>query len=397
MKSFLSLTFFSTLLLGLMLAGCQKKKGESSSAQTATKNASISHTDILIGAVFPTTGPIATFGQESVNGILLALEKINAKGSIHGRSIRVIFEDNRGEPAESANAVRKLIDVDKVHLIYGSVASSNTLAGAPIAQNAKTPMVSPSSTNEAVTKKGEYIFRTCFTDNFQGKVMANFAFGNLKKKKALIVTDIASDYSRGLAIIFKETFQGLGGSVVSGEYSYNQGDKDFLSLLRKIKRAAPDVIFLPGYYNEVGIILRQSKQMGLHIPFLGTDGWDSPKLHELAGAQAAEGHYVSSHFSSEDSNPAVQEFVREYRKKYSAIPGAMAGLGYDGMFLLADVLQRVGRGISREGIKEELARTKDFRGLTGSITIDEFRNAKKSAVVLKTTRTGFSFYSKVDP
>lgn len=397
MKSLLSLTLFS-LVFGM--TGCQKKKTEGAQTQALKERAAdtaSSLKEIVIGAVYPTTGPLATFGQESMNGISLALKKIKSMGPIHGRHIRLIAEDNRGEVTESANAVRKLINVDKVHLIYGAVASSNTLAGAPIAQNAKIPMVTPASTNEAVTQKGDYIFRTCFTDSFQGKVMASFAFESLKKKKAVIITDIASDYSRGLEVIFKNTFEELGGSVASGTYSYNQGDKDFLSLLRKVKKATPDVIFLPGYYNEVGIILRQAKQLGINVPFLGTDGWDSPKLHELAGIKAVQGHYVSTHFSPEDSDPAVQEFVKEYKEKYSVSPGAMAGLGYDGIFLLADVFHRVGKDITHEKIKEALAQTKNFRGLTGSITIDEQRNAKKSAVVLKTTATGFSFHAKVDP
>lgn len=342
------------------------------------------------------TGPIATYGQESVNGIRLALEKINAQG-INGKKIHLISEDNKGEPAESANAVRKLIDVDKVHIVFGSVASSNTLAGAPIAQKAQVPLVTPASTNEAVTQRGDYIFRTCFTDNFQGMVMAKFARESLHKKKAVIIIDVASDYSRGLAQVFKQNFQKMGGTIARGEFTYNQGDRDFRSLLRRVKRVNPDVVFLPGYYTEVGIMLRQARQIGIDLPFLGGDGWDSPKLQELAGPQGIKNNYISSHFSADDQDPAVQSFVKKYRDRFSQAPGAMAALAYDGMLLLADALKRAGANLSHAAIRDTLAQTKNFSGITGFITIDENRNAKKSAVVLKTVSKGMLFEKKIAP
>ena len=374
---------------------CTQHKSSSSSESVQAKD--MNDREIRIGAVFPVTGPIATFGQESINGIRLALKKLLPNGMLKGKQIRLIVEDNKGEPAETANAVRKLIDVDKVHVVLGSVASSNTLAGAPIAQTAKVPLITPASTNEAVTKKGEYISRTCFTDDFQGVVMAKFAYENLKKKKAAVVIDVASDYSQGLAKVFSTKFQELGGTIVSGTHSYTQGDKDFRSLLRRIKRSEPDVLFVPGYYTEVGVILQQARQMGITIPMLGGDGWDSPKLQDLAGPEGIEGNYISSHFSAQDTNPLVSNFVNEYKSAYSGqTPGAMAALGYDSVMVLMDALNRAA-DFSRSSINQAIITTKNLQGITGNITIDENRNAVKPAVVLKTTVNGMVYENTVQP
>ncbi|MEK6626155.1 MAG: ABC transporter substrate-binding protein, partial [Bdellovibrionota bacterium] len=243
--------------------------------------------EIKIGAVFPMTGPSATFGQESVNGMKMALATIN-KAGIKGQSLKVIFEDDKGEPVEAANAVRKLITIDKVLTILGSVASSNTLAGAPIAQEAKIPLITPASTNEKVTMTGDYISRTCFTDDFQGVVMAKFAFDTLKKTRAAIIVDNSSDYSKGLTKVFRDKFVALGGTVVGkSDYAYQQKDTDFRSLLQKIKRESPDVVWLPGYYTEAGLILKQAREMGMTVPFLGGDGWDSATLQKLAELKLA--------------------------------------------------------------------------------------------------------------
>ena len=385
-----TLTLFSLIFL---LAACTQQSGDV--AEQSARSAG-SGDEIVVGAVFPMTGPIATYGQESINGIKLALQKINPQG-IKGKKIRLIVEDNKGEPAETANAVRKLIDVDKVHILLGAVASSNTLAGAPIAQASRVPMVTPASTNEAVTQKGEFISRTCFTDNFQGLVMAKFAYESLQKKKAAIVVDVASDYSQGLAKVFNAKFKELGGTVVSGSYSYTQGDKDFRSLLRRIKRAQPDVVFVPGYYTEVGVMLQQARQMGLKLPILGGDGWDSPKLQELAGSEGIMGNYISSHFSPDDTTPLVSNFVNEYKNTFSGqVPGSMAALSYDSVMVLADALKRAS-DFSREKINEAIISTKNLMGITGMITIDKNRNAMKPAVVLETTAKGMIFKQKVAP
>jgi branched-chain amino acid transport system substrate-binding protein len=351
--------------------------------------------DIKVGTVFPMTGPIATFGQESLNGIKLAMEKINKTG-IKGQKIVLVNEDDKGEPVETANAVRKLIHVDKVIAVMGSVASSNTLAGAPIAQEAKVPMMTPASTNPKVTTMGEYISRTCFTDDFQGVVMAKFAKESLGKSKAAIIVDSSSDYSKGLVKVFKEEFTRTGGTIVGDDFAYQQKDSDFRTLLQKIKRAKPDVVWLPGYYTEVGLILKQARQMGLDIPFLGGDGWDSPSLQELAGADGIKGNYICSHFSAEDQDPKVQEFVKTYEKAYGQKPGAMAALGHDGLLVMVDALSRAKKLASSE-LKDAINSTKDFVGVTGNITIDAQRNAKKSAVVLETTMAGNKFKQKVNP
>ena len=351
--------------------------------------------DIILGAVFPMTGPIATYGQESVNGMKLALKKINLKG-VRGKKIRLIIEDNKGEPVESANAVRKLISVDDVLAIIGSVASSNTLAGAPIAQSAKVPMLTPASTNEQITKTGKYLSRTCFTDAFQGEVMAKFAYNSLNKRTAAVIVDLSSDYSKGLAQIFRKKFKAMGGTIIDKNFAYNQKDTDFRTLLRKVSRKKPDVIFLPGYYQEVGLILRQARSMGIEMPFIGGDGWHSDSLQQLAGAKGIKNNFYSSHFSPDDTDPAVQDFVKEYVAAYGSKPGAMAALGYDGLMVMADALKR-SKSLNREDLQKAIASTKNFKGITGVITLDAQRNARKSAVVLETTPEGNVFREKISP
>jgi branched-chain amino acid transport system substrate-binding protein len=392
-KTTLKLLPLVTVLAALMTFSQGCKKEESKTDAAPVDKAPLSSTEIVIGAVFPMTGPIATYGQESVNGMKMALKKV---GKVNGLPIRLIVEDNKGEPVESANAVKKLINVNNVHLIVGSVASSNTLAGAPIAQQARVPLMTPASTNESVTKTGNYISRTCFTDAFQGVVMAKFAYESLNKKKAIIIVDNSSDYSKGLASVFKKKFIELGGTVIDGTFTYIQKDTDFRSLLRKVKREGPDVVWLPGYYTEVGLMLNQARQMGMNLPFLGGDGWDSPKLQELAGEAGIKGNYISSHFSPEDEDPMVKGFVKEYVATYGQKPGAMAALGYDGVLVVADALKRAGT-LTHESISKAINTTKAFVGITGSITIDENRNARKAAVVLETTATGMKFKQKVMP
>lgn len=351
---------------------------------------------IKIGVVQPLTGGIGTYGQENYNAMKMALEKINKKG-VKGKKIQLIVEDDRSDQIEATNAIRKLINVDKVSVIIGEVTSSNSLAMAPIAQEAKIPMVSSAATNEKVTQVGNYISRTCFTDDFQGVVMARFAFNNLKKKNAIVIIDNSSDYSKGLAKAFNAEWKRLGGNYASTEdFSYAQKDIDFQTLLRKVKRANPDVLFVPGYYEEVGLILKQAKKMGITAPFLGGDGWDSPKLFEIAGPEGSKGNYISSHFAPDDSDPAVQAFVRDYEKLYKVRPGAMAALGYDVIGVVADAITRA-KSLKSEDINNAILATKGFKGITGAITIDEKRNSKKSAVVLATTENTFKFQQKVNP
>jgi branched-chain amino acid transport system substrate-binding protein len=290
--------------------------------------------------------------------------------------------------------VTKLINQDKVIAILGEVASSNSLAAAPKAQEAKIPMISPSSTNPAVTQVGDYIFRVCFIDPFQGEVMAKFAANNLKAKRAAILYDFNSDYSRGLYEFFKRSFISFGGEIVA-EKSYTQGDRDFSGQLTAIRAANADVIYVPGYYGEVGVIANQTKQLGIKAPLLGGDGWDAPQLWQLGGA-ALNGDYISNHYSVDDPSPAIRKFVADYQARYNVQPDALAALGYDSMKVLADSITRAS-GTESAKLRDAIAATKNFAGVTGVITIDADRNAVKPAVVLKLQDSKFVYETTIYP
>jgi branched-chain amino acid transport system substrate-binding protein len=278
--------------------------------------------------------------------------------------------------------------------LIGEVASSNTLAAAPKAQEAKIPMISPSSTNPAVTQVGDYIFRVCFIDPFQGEVMAKFSYNNLKARKAAILYDFNSDYSRGLQNFFKRSFTALGGQIVS-EQSYTQGDRDFSGQLTAIRSAGPDVVYVPGYYGEVGVIANQTKQLGIKAPLLGGDGWDAPQLWKLGG-DALNGDYISNHYSVDDPSPAIQKFVADYKQRFNEAPDALAALGYDAMRVLADAIKRAGTTDSAK-LRDAIAQTQNFPGVTGAITLDKDRNAVKPAVVLKLEKSKFVYETTIYP
>jgi branched-chain amino acid transport system substrate-binding protein len=348
---------------------------------------------LKIGVVDPITGATATFGQENKNGLMMAAEKLKKTSK---KKFEIVVEDDKSEAIEATNAIRKLLNVDKVSVVIGEVTSSNTLAMAPIAQENKVPLFSPAATNVKVTQIGNFISRACFTDDFQGVVMAKFALDTLKKKKGLIIIDNSNDYSKGLASAFKAEFLKSGGKLASEEnLTYVQKDTDFQSLLRKVKRANPEVIFLPGYYQEVGLIIKQARALGINAPFLGGDGWDSPKLFEIAGPAIA-GNYISSHFAPDDKDPKVQAFVKDYEKMFKTKPGAMAALGYDAIGIVVDAINRA-KSTKSEDINAAILATKNYPGVTGSITIDENRNSKKAAVVLETTASDFILKNKVNP
>ena len=349
-------------------------------------------TEVKVGVILPLTGDKATFGQESLNGLKLALDKAGKDAP----QLKIQVEDTQGTPAGSAAAVNKLISTDRVAVIIGEVASSNTIAASTAAQSAKIPLVTHASTNDSITLGKDFISRICFVDSFQGAVMAKFALNNLKAKTAAILVDSDSDYSRGLRDSFKQTFVAAGG-VIKDELviSYSQKDRDFKTQLMKVRKATPDVVFIPGYYTQVGAILRQAKELKLNTKFLGTDGWDSPDLFKIAGAAAA-GHYVSSHFASDDTDPRVQEFVREYKVRNKENPGAMAALGYDAGFFMRAAIKKAGSsGPSK--IRDAIASMKNFDGITGTITIDKNRNAVKPAVIVTTTEKEFKFLTRVNP
>lgn len=361
---------------------------------------------ILLGEFGSLTGTTATFGKSTQKGIQMAVDEINKAGGIEGKLIKIVVEDDQSKPEEAATVIKKLINQDKVILVLGEVASSRSLAGAPICQGASVPMITPSSTNPKVTQVGDYIFRVCFIDPFQGEVMAKFARNTLKVEKAAILRDIKNDYSVGLAEFFTETFESLGGEVITEE-SYSEGDIEFRAQLTAIKAKNPDVIFIPGYYTEVGLIARQARDLGITVPLIGGDGWDSPRLLEIGG-EALENTYYSNHYTPQDPRPEIQKFISEYKARYNEIPDAMAPLGYDAACIAFDAIKKaaifkeenikqayhqnprarslmeaVNTPGNRKLIRDALAETKDFPGVTGFITMDEKRNAKKPAVVVE--------------
>ncbi len=344
---------------------------------------------INIGEVAALTGGTATFGQSSHNGTQMAVDEINAAGGLLGKQIKLITEDDQSKQGEAGIVAKKLISRSKVSALLGEVASGRSLEMAPIAQAAGVPMISPASTNEKVTEAGDYIFRVCFIDPFQGTVMSKFALSKGWKKVA-ILTDTKQDYSVGLTQAFKKHFTENGGTV-TGEQNYGSGDKDFKAQLTAIRAGAPDAIFASGYYNEVALIAVQARELGITVPLLGGDGWDSPSLIGVGG-KAMEGCFFSNHFSNEDESPKIQEFVKKYEVKHGAKPDAMAALGYDSAMILADAIKRAGT-VDGPALRDAIAATKDFPGITGNITLDEKRNANKPAVIL-TIKDGKVVYTE---
>lgn len=356
--------------------------------------------DIKIGGVFELTGGVASYGQSAVNGAKLAFKQVNASGGVLGKKINFIIADNKSEPSESANAVTKLITQDKVAAIMGAVASSNTLAAVQIATDNKIPLLTPTSTNPKVTVDDngtvkDYIFRSCFIDPFQGTVMANFATKTLKAKTAVIYVDNSSDYSKGLAQFFEENFVKSGGQVLSKE-AFLQKDQDFKATLTKIKSVNPEVIYVPGYYEEVGKIVKQARELGITVPMLGGDGWDSPKLAEIAGKEVLNNSYFSNHYSTEDKDPKVTQFVEDYKAEYNQTPDALAALGYDGAMMLVDAIKRAGSAEPAK-IKDALAQTKDLQLVTGLISLDANHNPIKSAVIIELKNGIQTFKEKINP
>ena len=377
----------SLLLIAAFVFGiaCERKGGPGATNDSGP---------IVVGYYGDLTGRTSNFGVSTKRGAEMAADEINKAGGINGRQISILSEDDEGRPEKAATVVTKLINQDKVIALIGEVASGNTLAAAPKAQAAKVPMISPSSTNPAVTQVGDYIFRVCFIDPFQGEVMAKFAANTLKAKNAAIMLDFNSPYSRGLTEFFEKSFTKLGGKVVTKQ-SYTQGDRDYKGQLTSIRSLSPDVIYVPGYYGEVGVIAKQAKQLDIKAPLLGGDGWDAPQLWELGG-EALNGSYISNHYSVEDPSPAIQKFVSDYKARYNIVPDALAALGYDAMKVLADSLKRSGT-TNGQKLRDAIAGTKDYPGVTGVITINEERNAVKPAVVLKLQDGKYVYQETIKP
>lgn len=378
---FLRLSLPVAAAAALVLSGCKKPAGAGDSSV------------IVIGEVASLTGGTATFGKSSHAGTQMAIDEINAAGGVLGKQLKLITEDDQSKQGEAGTVAKKLISREKVVAMLGEVASGRSLEMAPICQAAGVPMISPASTNPGVTATGDHIFRVCFIDPFQGTVMAKFAQSKGWKKVA-ILTDTKQDYSVGLTKYFKDYF-GANGGTITGEQSYGSGDKDFKAQLTALKGGEPEAILASGYYGETSLIAKQARELGITAPLLGGDGWDSPSLIEVAGA-AIEGCFFSNHFSTEDQSPKIQEFVKKYQAKHGSIPDAMAALGYDSALILADAIKRAG---STEGkaLRDAIAATKDFEGVTGKITLDAERNANKPAVVLTIKDGKYSYVTTIAP
>jgi branched-chain amino acid transport system substrate-binding protein len=403
--------FLIAVAVLVTLAGCQNPSshtggnggGEgkpSGAGENGGGRTTSSGEEIVIGEYGSFSGENAAFGNSTHNGIELAIDEINKAGGVLGKQVRIVKEDDQSKTEQVTTVVKKLINQEKVVAVLGEVASSRSIAGSSVCEEAKVPMVSPSSTNPAVTvdkrtgKVKPYTFRICFIDPFQGTIMARFAKNNLKLSRVAILRDIKQDYSVGLAEYFVKEFEKLGGTIVSNQ-SYTGGVTDFRAELTSIKNANPQAIFIPAYYNDAGNIAKQAKSLGITAPLLGGDGWDHPDVVKLGG-KAVEGVYLSTHMSAEDKNPIVQKFVRTYQARYRETPSGLAACGYDAAKILCDAIQRAG-STDREAIRKALEETKDFEGVTGKITINKEHNAVKPLVVVQIRGGQLRYVSTIKP
>jgi branched-chain amino acid transport system substrate-binding protein len=373
------------VVAALSLAACEKKQAPQPPAASAAPTAGPAAGEpIVVGHVGSLTGDEATFGDSTEKGIALAIEDANARGGVKGHLLKLVTYDDKGKSEEASVVTTRLAVDDKASVILGEVASSRSLAMASKADDFKVPMISPASTNPGVTKDGDkvrpYVFRVCFLDTFQGWVMAKFARETLKLKRVAILRDVGAAYSVGLADEFLARFKELGGTVVDDQ-SFKSGDQDFKAQLTAIRGKKPDGVFVPAYYTSVALIVRQARELGLRQPFMGGDGWDSDKLFEIGG-RALEGSYYSNHYTPEDPKPVVQAFVKRFKEKYGMVPDTMAALGFDAANIAVDSMGRA-KDLSGPAIRDAIAATRDFAGVTGGITIDAGHDAVKAAVVVK--------------
>jgi len=355
----------SLVIAGLMSA-CQQQNGGGDK--------------VRIGVFMSTTGTTANFGISSVNGIKMAADEINAAGGINGKQVELLVQDDRSDASEAATIVTKFVTQDQVNAVIGEVASSRSIAAAPIAQNAKIPMLTPSSTNPEVTKKGDFIFRSCFIDPYQGAAIAQFAAKTLGAKSAAIMVDRKNDYSTGLEKVITGVFTKFGGKIVATQ-SYQEGDQDFNAQLTSLKGSNPEVIFVPGYYNDVGLIAKQARDKGITVPLIGGDGWDSEQLYKIGGT-ALNGSYFTNHYSPYDTEPKVVKFVTDYKKRYNSTPDALAATAYDAANIMFDAIKR-SKSLSGPDIRDALQATNAFPGVTGTVTFNQNRDAVKPIVMIE--------------
>jgi len=350
---------------------------------------------IKVGEYASLTGTEATFGVSSHEGTVLAVEEINKAGGVLGKPLELVHEDNRSTAGESVTIVKKFISRDGVVAVLGEVASGRSLEAGPVCQAAGIPMISPSSTNPKVTEVGDFVFRVCFTDPFQGKLIADFARKSLKLSKVAVFSDVSSAYGDGLRQYFSDAFKATGGEIVV-EQKYSSKDKDFKAQLTAIKATGPEGICVPGYYNEVGLIVKQARELGIMVPIFGGDGWEAPELIQIAGSAALKNTYYSTHFSPIQDTPEAKKFVAAYKARFAGkVPDAMAALGYDSVLVLADAIKRAG---SAEPAKIKTAlTTTDMVGATGRTRMDAKRDAPKAAVIITVEDGQFKFLQTVEP
>ena len=379
MKKLLSMVI-AFMMITMLFVGCSKPEQNQQDQEGAQQN----EEEILIGVNYELSGGVASYGQSSVDGIEMARKEVNEAGGVAGKKIKLIKYDNKSEPAEATTLANKLMTQDGVLAMLGPATSGSFKAVIPVGTKNKIPVVSGSATADDVTVDAtgvkEYAFRICFNDSYQGVAMANFALNNLEADKAVVIMDSSSDYGKGLAENFINTFEEANGTIVAKE-SYVAGDADFNAVLTKVKGMEFDVIFIPGYYNEAGLIIKQARAQGITVPVLGADGFDSPTLLELAGADALNDVYFSNHYSPLDEDPLVTKFIADFKKEYNKEPDAFNALGYDLAKFVVDGIDRADE-ITSESLKDSLEATTNFVGVTGSFSIDENHNPVKSIVVI---------------
>jgi len=382
------------LLSVSLVAGCGTTPTKTGTSDTSTP--------IKVGGNLELSGGTAMFGQAAKNAINLAFEQQNAKGGVLGRQLTLIAADNKSDAGESTSAVTKLVTQDKVVAVIGSMTSSVTLAAVPVVTDNKIPMISPSGTNAKLTidpvtsAVRPWIFRACFIDPFQGQVGANFALTNLKAKTAAVIIDQKSDYSKGLADAFVTNFKKGNGTITGTEQYVAGSDKDFRSILTRIKSQNPDMVWLPGYYQEVGLIVKQARELGMKMPFMGGDGWDDPQLFNIAGnGDVLNNTFYVDHVATDD--PALATFVSDYKAKFNSEPNAMAALGYDAANMLVKAIGDA-KGTDPEKLRLALENMKNFKGVGGEITIDpKTHNPQKSAVIIANKDGKPTFVTRVAP
>lgn len=374
------------------MAGCAAKNNETAGTEDSDT--------IKVGLNYELSGGVSTYGQSLSTGVELAIDEINKNGGVLGKQIQAVKMDNKSDTTEAANVSTRLATRENVVAILGAATSGNTKAATPPAMENKVPLISASATDDDVTTDSngnvrEYVFKTCFSDSFQGITMANFAFKDLNTKKVAVLFDNTSDYAKGLSDNFKDTYESLGGTVLSQE-AYQAKDTDFKAVLTNIKGSNPEVLYVPGYYEEVGLIVRQARELGLNVPILGADGYDSPKLSEIAGAENLNQVYYTNHYSSMDTAPEIVAFRELFQKEHGSEPDAFHAQGYDLAYFLVDAIERA-ESTDREDIKNALASTKDFKAITGTLSIDENHNPVKAVTILEVVDGVPTFLKKLEP